>query len=108
MVKAVDNIFFAVNSSYFSVKKALMATVDAKAKALVIYPNPATHELNVQVKNNGEATGYSIVDTTGRVVLKGAVINEKINVSKLTNGNYIITLQLKDGSKVTDKLMISK
>lgn len=108
MVKAVDNIFFAVNSSYFSVKKALMATVDAKAKALVIYPNPATHELNVQVKNNGEATGYSIVDTTGRVVLKGAVINEKINVSKLTSGNYIITLELKDGSKVTDKLMISK
>lgn len=108
MVKGVDNIFFAVNSSNFSVKKAAMATVDAKAKALVIYPNPAKHELNVQLKNNAEATNFNIVDATGRVVLKGAVINEKINVSKLTNGNYLITIDLKDGSKVTDKLMISK
>ena len=107
MIKADNNIYFAVNSSNFSIKKNL-ATVESNTKNMAIYPNPAKHEINVVLKNKGAAT-YSIFDTTGRMV-SGGTLNEdgKVNVERLINGNYILNITMKNGEKFTEKVMIKK
>ncbi|WP_304343135.1 reprolysin-like metallopeptidase [Chryseobacterium koreense] len=108
MVKADNNIYFAVNSSNFSIKKFL-AVGDVNVKNIAIYPNPAANEVNVMLKNKSESASYSIYDHSGRIVAKGNISAEgKINVSNLANGNYILNIELKNGEKITDKLMIKK
>ena len=108
MVKAVDNIYFAVNSSYFKVKKGNLATVDSKLKSAAIYPNPAKNEITIKMKNADEAK-YMIYDISGRLVNSGNVAAAgKINIEKIGTGNYILTLQLKNGEKISEKLMIKK
>lgn len=107
MVKAVNNIYFAVNSSFFSVKKSL-ATVESDVKNMALYPNPAKHEVNVKIKN-GSSAQFRIYDTSGRLINTGNVAADgKINVEKLTNGNYILTVEMKDGNQYSEKLMIKK
>lgn len=108
MVKAEGNIYYALNSSYFSIKKNL-ATIDSNVKNFAVYPNPATHEVNVVLKNKAENGDYIIYDATGRIVKKGTFIGEgKINVEKIANGNYILSVLLKNGDQFTEKLMIKK
>lgn len=107
MVKAVDNIYFAVNSSLFKVRKTL-ATADAKLKSASIYPNPAKNEVNVKM-NNAEGSKYMIYEASGRLVNSGNVSSDgKVNLEKIANGNYVLTIQLKNGEKVSEKLMIKK
>lgn len=107
MLKAVNNIYFALNSSFFSVKKNL-ATVDSSTKNIGIYPNPAKHEVNIKM-NKSESASYKIYDVTGRLVSTGTVTSTgKINVEKLVNGNYILNIEMKSGEKLTEKLMIKK
>ncbi|SEV85079.1 reprolysin-like metallopeptidase [Kaistella antarctica] len=108
MVKAVDNIYFAINFSYFKIKKGNLATVDSKLKSLSIYPNPAKNEVNVRM-NKSEGAKYMIYDASGRLLTSGNVSAEgKINTDKISNGNYILTIQINSGEKISEKLMIKK
>ena len=108
MVKAVDNIYFAINSSYFKVKKGNLATVDSKLKNISIYPNPAKNEVNVRM-NKSEGAKYMIYDASGRLLTSGNVSAEgKINTDKISTGNYILTIQTNSGEKISEKLMIKK
>lgn len=107
MIKAVNNIYYAVNSSFFSVTKFL-ATNENSLKRISIYPNPAKHTVNVKLAKSEDAK-YSIYDASGRLVSKGILATDgTINVEKITNGNYILTIELKNGEKLTEQLMIKK
>lgn len=63
--------------------------VDIKNE-LSIYPNPATDFLNI-TKASEKAT-YKIFNVSGVLVLKGAITNEKIDVSSLSKGVYVISI----------------
>ena len=84
-----------------------LAVADAAqnlSNELSLYPNPAQDILNIGVKGTDFQT--VIRDFSGRTVLQSA--NEQnLNVSKLPNGNYILTVS-KNGKSVTKKLMIQK
>lgn len=108
MVKAVDNIYFALNASNFSIKKNL-ATVDASQNKVRIYPNPATTQVNVAVESRANGGNYSIYDASGRIIKRGTFSNDGIiNTEKISNGNYILNIELKSGEKLTEKLMIKR
>jgi len=45
MIKAVNNIYYAVNSSAFKIKEVLAVNESALEKGFAIYPNPAKGEV---------------------------------------------------------------
>ena len=57
-----------------------------------IYPNPATDILNIS--RVSKKAIFEIYSIAGQLLIKGSIINGKVNVSKLSIGNYIL--------KVTD------
>ncbi|HBV14844.1 reprolysin-like metallopeptidase [Chryseobacterium carnipullorum] len=56
-----------------------------------IYPNPAYDVLNVT--NISSKAQFSIFNMAGQAVMNGAVVNQKIPVSKLTPGVFVITIE---------------
>lgn len=109
MVKAVGNIYYALNSSRFSVKKVILATVDASQNKVRIYPNPATTQVNVAVGNRANGGNFIIYDASGRIVKKGIFSNDGIiNTEKISIGNYILNIELKSGEKLTEQLLIKR
>ena len=58
-----------------------------------VYPNPATDILYIK---NSRAEKYTILDPTGRTVLKGTLVDERINIQHLASGSYILQLHAKD------------
>ncbi len=76
----------------------------ANVQILQVYPNPSIDVLNI-TKVSDKAT-YSIVNMAGRVVSKGKVLYNKVQVSQLVKGVYIISLD--DGGEVGHVKFIKK
>jgi surface protein len=74
-------------------------TEEFDTSSLKLYPNPVLSVLNVD--NNLTNQPYNIIDTLGKVILKGK-LNEgdnSINVEQLSKGIYYLKVSDKNGSK---------
>ncbi|WP_027384572.1 M4 family metallopeptidase [Epilithonimonas caeni] len=69
-----------------------------------IYPNPVKDVLNIKSNESGDST-YRIFNTAGQSVANGKSVDNKIDVNKLSTGNYIIELVNKKGEKSTQKFI---
>ena len=68
---------------------------DISAKdAFIIYPNPASSSLNLQLPQSSLLNEYTIFDVTGKKLMSGSVNTSAsaINISGLAAGTYIIKL----------------
>ncbi|MCS3871344.1 hypothetical protein J3D55_004260 [Chryseobacterium ginsenosidimutans] len=109
MVKAVGNIYYALNSSSFSIAQIVLATAETDVKSFSIYPNPSHDVVNILLKNSSQKADYKLFDASGRLIKDGSFKGEtKIRVNDLINGNYIISIVLENGEKVSEKLIIKK
>lgn len=68
----------------------------------LLYPNPFTDALNV---NSDEVVSYQIFDMSGKMVSEGNVQNRKIATSSLLRGAYVVKLNMKDQSYITQKVL---
>lgn len=81
-----------------------LATAEvAQKENFKIHPNPFTDFVNIQ--NVDKVKSISVIDATGRVVKSNIKVSESINLSDLKSGMYLLNLELKDGSKVSHKIM---
>ncbi len=77
------------------------------AISFVAYPNPAKNV--IQVKSNSRnvtLTSYRIINTIGQTVQSGELTNNRINVSKLGLGMYI--LEVNDGQKLFNTKLVKR
>ncbi|AZA88192.1 T9SS C-terminal target domain-containing protein [Chryseobacterium shandongense] len=108
MVKAVNNIYYALNSSSFAIVQVL-STAEADLKSFSIYPNPSYDVVNIKLKDSSQKAEYKLFDASGRLIktesFKGTT---QVNVNNLLNGNYVISVLLENGEKLSEKLIIKK
>jgi hypothetical protein len=59
-----------------------------------VYPNPANDRITIKISNPGSASGYSITDNTGRIILSGHLsgTTTSINLDQLSAGFYFVHL----------------
>ena len=110
MIKAIDNVFLAVNSANFSIESSL-ATNEIKGKDLAtISPNPSKGIINLDFAKSVTTGKITVTDLAGRSVYVSKLNSSKsqqINLTNLTNGVYIISIE-SDGQTFTKKLIIKK
>ncbi|MCS3870761.1 surface protein [Chryseobacterium ginsenosidimutans] len=84
-----------LGDSYNSNCASFLSTKEADLENnLSIYPNPATDF--IYVKNLKGSNSYKISDASGRIILQNVLNEEKIDVSSLMKGNYILQIIAKD------------
>ena len=86
------------------VKDKDLAVSNIKTDGTAVYPNPVKDVLNISSKTSGEFS-YIIINTAGQIVNKGKSSDKKVNVEKLSVGNYIIELSDTNGNKITNKFI---
>lgn len=82
------------NMSSLNVNEALN-----KKSQVSIYPNPATNALFV--KNYKKGSKVSILDFSGRILYQDIIENDKISLSNLQSGNYLLIYIGDDGIEKT-------
>jgi len=70
---------------------------------ITIYPNPANNIVNI---SGIDVANVKIFNNIGQLILNEYNINE-INVSKLTNGIYILSVETSTGNTIQKKLIIN-
>jgi acid phosphatase type 7 len=72
-----------------------------------VFPNPAKEQIVVKVDEEWVGAQYKILDTSGRVVLKGKLTNTstEINIAKLATSTYILAL---DKNKQVSQINFTK
>ncbi|MGI8584172.1 MAG: T9SS type A sorting domain-containing protein, partial [Chitinophagaceae bacterium] len=73
---------------------------------VIIYPNPATNKLTIQIANSNY-TSLKIIDLTGRMEMSQEVnsFNTVVDISKLANGTHLIKFITKDGEGDVQKFV---
>lgn len=96
MVKGSNHIFFDINNANISVRTSedILPDDNSSSTEIKLYPNPVKSILTLTNTSNEE---YKIYDMSGRLVGEGNLESGTLNVSKLTNGIYVI--QIKDFTK---------
>ena len=108
MIKAVNNIYFAVNSARFNINKNLAVNEAAANKGFAIYPNPAAKgEVNISLTNAAKGASYQILDLSGKLVSTGNLNSEKtpLNISTLKTGTYRIVIS-NNGETTSQNLIV--
>ncbi|MFL5764632.1 MAG: T9SS type A sorting domain-containing protein [Bacteroidia bacterium] len=76
---------------------------------LLVYPDPATNELNIDLGTVAETGTIRVFDLQGRTIIQEAIrtgaSRQKISVSELVNGIYLIELQSASGIRATTKFI---
>lgn len=75
----------------YTINIRTLATNENSLSDMQVYPNPATGILNLtKVTNNAL---YSIYNVSGQLISKGKITDNKVSVSKLQAGIYIISVE---------------
>ncbi|AZA54172.1 reprolysin-like metallopeptidase [Chryseobacterium sp. G0201] len=113
MIKAVDNVFLNVNTTNFTINSNLSTNEIEKEDGLKIYPNPSKGIFMIESDSRTNIS-YTVFAMDGKLVSpkkevsrNGGKIMEKVNLSYLVSGVYIIQVE-KDGQKISKKLIINK
>lgn len=83
----------------------------AKSEILNVYPNPASEVVNVTFVNTEESTTLSVYNLAGKelinknIVSNGGLSQQKIDVSHLSKGTYILMLT-SENTRKTQKIII--
>jgi len=85
----------------YSLNIGQLAVSDVKKNNISVYPNPATDVLNIS--NVSSKTKFEIFNIGGQLVNQGTT-DGKVNVSKLTKGVYILTVE-SNGEKSQTKFI---
>lgn len=86
---AIDNISVTATATT-SFNKILEEDVETKF-AVEIYPNPATGNV-LHINSNREDVSFNIVTVSGQQIDFGKVENNQVDISRLSNGVYLIQL----------------
>lgn len=82
---------------------------EVNTNEVAVYPNPASNQLTIQVKDAGTYSA-NIVDLQGKTVLNTNITKEEsaVNISALNNGLYFLVLTDATGNSTQKRLVIAK
>jgi hypothetical protein len=111
MIAAVDNIFYNVNSTNFTISEATASIKDVSFEGFNLYPNPSNGNFNLQFETISTAlVKLQLFDLTGRLVREvqfsnvAARFSESISLKNTAKGLYL--LKIKNGSKQTTRKLV--
>jgi len=82
---------------------ASLATNDIAENNSSVYPNPVQNVLNIS--NVSNVRSITITDFSGRSIQTIRNVSDKIDLSALRTGNYILTIEYNSGKKSQQKLI---
>jgi hypothetical protein len=94
-----------IGTAWADVVPATASLIDNNINGLSMYPNPLSGStLNITSTANA-AMSVQIFDLLGKEVVKADVVNNTVNVAKLTAGVYVVKIT-EEGKTATRKLVI--
>ncbi|HET6559003.1 MAG TPA: right-handed parallel beta-helix repeat-containing protein [Prolixibacteraceae bacterium] len=67
---------------------------EIQQSTILVYPNPMTNVLSIEIKGNTKKKGFEIINSTGQVVFKGFIVEKKVvQTADFPSGIYMIKIE---------------
>lgn len=83
-----------------------LSTANFDSNSFIIYPNPANSEISILNIDNIAVEKVKIIDLNGRIILEFNSDYEKINVSSLNKGVYLLNIEARN-TIINKKIIIN-
>jgi len=88
-----------INTSLTVIEGSNPLSIESEIQtSLKVYPNPAINELFIEASENLTGSRLDIFDVQGKRVQSQVLNSNRIDVSTLETGNYILQIQLNEGT----------
>jgi hypothetical protein len=79
----------------FEYSKVIALNLNCNRAEVVVYPNPVTDKVNINITNAQSETIANLYDNTGKLVFTGNMTNgtNSIDMTKFTSGMYLLVLK---------------
>lgn len=94
-----------IGETWADVTPTTLSTDEFSANAFKVYPNPTSLGYVNIVSADSQAISVAVYDILGKEVINSALTNNKLNVSDLNSGVYIMKIS-QNNATVTKKLII--
>ena len=72
-----------------------------------IYPNPASTKIHIDVTDSSrQIENLQMISINGQVVKQYQKTDRIIDVTKLSNGIYILKIELADGTQINKRVIV--
>jgi hypothetical protein len=86
-------------------KTLVVKTSQCTTNTFKVYPNPAKGKVQVVLQGNSTNTTYELHDAIGRILLKGSLLGNSINLKGIAAGAYTLSIRV-DGALHIQRLNI--
>ncbi len=87
--------------------QSILSVSDFSEDKIKIYPNPASTEININIEGTGtEIVHLQMVSMNGQVLNLYQKSDRVLEVSNLSNGMYILQIELDNGVQVNKRILI--
>ena len=93
------------STTYVTVMANLLGLDDVNSDILNVYPNPTCAKINISTAET--IKNVSVFNMMGQQVINANTANE-VDLSTLTNGNYVVRIELANGKVSTRTVVLSK
>ncbi len=110
MIRAIDNVFLAVNATNFEISNKLGTSEISSKDLATISPNPSIGIINLEFTKSFTTGKITVTDLAGRTVYTNTLNSSKsqqVNLSNLGNGVYLVSIET-GNEQFTKKLIIKK
>jgi hypothetical protein len=87
---------------------SINAVQDISGVSVNVFPNPTSSVLNIKYLNNIDVTDITLVDATGKILLKSPSKLSTLDFSKYAQGWYILVITESDGSVSRQLVMVTR
>lgn len=97
------------SGTIFRLQDASFGTLDFEKSGFSLYPNPTKESFTIKSSDENLATKIDLFDLTGKLLLTKKLENiseNTIATNALSKGMYLVTLETKNGTSYTTKLII--
>jgi hypothetical protein len=109
LIELEDSFGFQLSQAFtISIKSdqsGSTAVIPVTLESDLVYPNPASYYITL--RNSEEITSFEMYEiSTGRAVIREELVTERVDVSGLSEGAYLVVIHTK-GEIFAQKLLIS-
>ncbi|WP_081979273.1 T9SS type A sorting domain-containing protein [Lacinutrix jangbogonensis] len=105
----VNSGFLGVNETIETLESTTNFTLSTdgfeNSTPLKLYPNPVQNALNLKIDTNDNIDSITITDNLGRIVFTSNKNVNRIDVSDLNSGLYIVSIVTKSGKLLSQKVI---
>ncbi|MCV9930805.1 T9SS type A sorting domain-containing protein [Flavobacterium sp. LS1R47] len=100
-----DYLYYSKDNKLWKYANNLNTELIESKASLILYPNPSYDFIQINSSNEDEIKGIRVFDLNGRLVINlSSNNNNKIDVSKLSQGTYIVEFKF-NGTLVSKKIV---